>query len=132
MRYCVLGRLSSQDEEAAIASAISGRRYPRSLVRRVAEFVAQLRALDTEGFEAVKDAWIETGIPGLVVFTGRHAGEEPTTQGGRRLFAALELDGQGRPDVLIKLTDDYGGTPQEWNDNLADAVDRHRRGTRIP
>lgn len=131
MQYCTLGSLSSRAEETDIAGAIEAGRLPRPVVRRVAEYFAHLRGLDTEGFAKVRDAWIRTEHPSLVIFTGRREDEEPTTRGGRRVFAAIELDRRGRVGTLIKLGCDYLGAPDDWENNRADAVERFSRGTRV-
>jgi hypothetical protein len=98
---------------------------------RLAEYFVHLKALDSEGFAAVRGAWIGIGIPDLVVFTGRHDNEEPTARGGERVFAAIELDPRGRVGALIKLRCDYRGAQDEWDNNCADAIDRFSRGTRV-
>lgn len=131
MRYCTLGSVSSKTEEREIANAIRAGDVPRPVVTRLAEYFSHLKALDAQGFAAVRGAWIWIGVPGLAVFTGRRESEEPTTDGGRRVFAAIELNSQDRVGALIKLRCDYHGAPEAWDDNCADAIDRFARGTRV-
>jgi hypothetical protein len=131
MRYCTLDGVSSKAEEADIAKAIRAGTLPFSVVDRLADYFANLRDLDTRGLLAVRDAWIWVGIPNLVLFTGRQQDEEPTTDGGQRVFAAIELDNQDRVGALIKLRCDYRGAQDEWDNNCADAIDRFSRGTRV-
>lgn len=131
MRYCVLGSVSSKTEESEIVDAIEAGALPMSVVKRVAEFLVHLRAIDTDGFAKASGAWIRTRYPNLVIFTGRRETEEPTDRGGRRVFAAIELDRQGRVGALIKLCCDYLGAPDEWANNCTDAIDRFTKGTRV-
>ena len=131
MLYFKLGVVSSKEEEDAVVAAIEARALPRSVMKSVAEFSVNIDELDEKGFAAVRDAWILTDNPDLVVFTGKQEGEEPTTRGGPRVFAAIELDPRGRVGALVKLSWDYAGAPDEWANNLTDAIDRLRNGTRM-
>jgi len=132
MHYLVLGILSSKAEENDIVNAIRTNRIPQSVVKRVAEYWAHLKALDTDGFSKVREAWITTPQQNLVLFTGKGNGEEPTTLGGQRVFAAIELDYQGRVGTLIKLCCDYQGSLGEWTSHCTDSQDRFLRGKRVP
>jgi hypothetical protein len=131
MLYCQLGRLSSKAEERDIVDAIHAKRLAPPVVQRVAEYWTHLRALNNLGFANVSDAWITTSQQTLVIFTGKREGEEPTTIGGQRVFAAIELDQQGRVGTLIKLCFDYHGGAAEWADHCTDAEDRFQKGTRV-
>jgi hypothetical protein len=132
MQYCELGTLSSKAEENGIVNAINANRLPRTVVRRVAEYWVHLKALNTDGFSRVSGSWITTSQQNLVLFTGKRNGEEPTTLGGQRVFAAIELDPQDRVGTLIKLCCDYQGNPAEWANHCTDSEDRFLKGKRVP
>ena len=130
MQYCVLGTANSKSEEQAVIAAMNG--LPATARTSIVDFVAQLSAMQKHGFDKVKDAWIETDEPRLALFTGRMQFEEPTSRGGQRIFAAVEIDAGGRPVTLIKLRADYTGKAKDYEAHKADALDRYRNGKRIP
>ena len=128
MRYVRLGPFDSGVEEDRVCADAEAGRIPE---RRVVEYVRSLQALDKNGFDREKSRWITTFEPKLVLFTGRSQGEEPTKAGGRRIWAAIELDEMDRVGALIKIVDDYEGDAAEFNSHLLDALNRYRNGVRF-
>ncbi len=116
----------SKKEEAKVIADVTAGRIP---LLRFSEFGLHLRALDDRGLAAVRDAWIGTLEPLVIVHTGEHETEEPTRNGGVRIWAAIEVNAEGRSLTLLKIGS-YGGDAREFADNRTDALDRFRRGAR--
>jgi hypothetical protein len=131
MRYVRIGpSIDSKAEEQEVVHELR-RSEDDKFMARGTQLSDAIKYLALNGYGAEHARWIRTDEPRVIVFTGRFEGEEPTRDGGRRIWAAVEIDERGFPITYLKFDGNYTGVRRDYEDNVTDALDRFKRGKRF-